>query len=83
MLVDHAAFRNEVEFRLDRLRADTSTWSHGTFIVGKNYRTFLKDVYAQARQSVFSTSVPEYRDVWSSAFGRELLSHTPISADER
>lgn len=74
MLVDHAAFRNEVEFRLDRLRADTSTWSHGTFIVGKNYRTFLKDVYAQARQSVFSTSVPEYRDVWSSSFGRELLS---------
>jgi predicted nucleotide-binding protein len=74
MLVDHAAFRNEVEFRLDRWRADTSAWSHGTFIVGKNYKTFLKSVYAQARHSVFSTSVPEYRDVWISSFGRELLN---------
>ncbi len=73
MLVDHAAFRSEVEFRLDRWRADTSTWSHGTFIVGKNYGTFLKAVYSQARHSVFSTSVPEYRDVWTSSFGRELL----------
>ena len=74
MLVDHAAFRSEVEFRLDRWRADTSAWSHGTFIVGENYRTFLKAVYAQARRSVFATSVAEYRHVWTSALGRELLA---------
>ena len=72
-LIPHPVFQQEIRFRYQEFLSNSEHWAAGTFIVRNAYENILRGVFENARKEIFSTSVPQYRQTWSSEFGDRLL----------
>ncbi|HEX8697556.1 MAG TPA: TIR domain-containing protein [Myxococcaceae bacterium] len=73
MKVAYEPFQEEIAFKCNEWRALSSEWARGTVVVRNNYSRLLLEVYRAATSSIFSTSVPEYRSMWQSPVGHQLI----------
>lgn len=71
--IRHISFQNAVTFHCSDWASVSSSWAEGTLRVDKRYQTLLSEVYEFAKKSIFSTSIPLYRDMWKSESGRRIL----------
>jgi hypothetical protein len=70
---EHPDFRDEVISQCMDWEATSNEWAQGRVVVRQNYESLLSSVYGSARESIFSTIIPEYAKVWLTTMGRSLL----------
>jgi hypothetical protein len=66
-------FREAVLQECDDFRARASDWSEGRIRAQVHYNKFLLTFYERAKESVFSTNIPNYLSTWSTDFGDRLM----------
>jgi len=66
-------FQHVIRDELARFQRKTVGWASGRIEITDKYSNTLLFLYTSARNSVFSTSVPEYLKTWSDPFGGQIL----------
>jgi hypothetical protein len=59
---------------LIRFQRKPNAWESGQIEITDKYSDVLLSFYESAQVSVFSTSVPEYLETWSGAFGKQIIA---------
>jgi hypothetical protein len=71
---DSSVFHAEMRHELDDLNARAADWSQGQMLVPPSrYNKVLIELYRQARESVFSTTIPQYLPTWPGPLGQRML----------
>ena len=58
--------------RLVELASERAAWTFDSTSVAQ-YTKILLNIYRSAERAVFSTSIPDYEDTWSSTLGRHIV----------
>jgi hypothetical protein len=67
-------FREAVLRECDDFRARSADWSEGRMLANVHYNQLLMTFYERAKESVFSTNIPNYLSTWSMSFGDQLMA---------
>lgn len=74
MEFENEVFRNEIRYRLKKVKEESETWQNGDLITdADNYERILQLFYRDARQNVFATCNDEYLRFWQSPQSRGIL----------
>jgi hypothetical protein len=81
MTINNEVFRSMVRRRCERLLAKSASWRQGRFMAKWDYNSILVELYSNARDRVFCTSVPDFLANWTGNLGKALLqAHRRSSA---
>jgi hypothetical protein len=71
--IDNDIFRQAMLDECHSFQAKVGVWSDGQFQAhDAQYNEILLQLYAHARESVFSTTIPNYLPTWTTPLGRQI-----------
>ncbi|HEY0736753.1 MAG TPA: hypothetical protein VGD69_17675 [Herpetosiphonaceae bacterium] len=72
--IDHPIFRKAILGKVYNFSADVNNWENGQLYFGPlDSQEYLLDLYRDAKDTVFSTSVKDFFEHWDEVFGDRIL----------
>lgn len=71
--VEHSAFESILKKWVENFKDDSEDFGRGILKIRFDYNFFLTEMFRNANSEIFSTTIPEYFQVWERPLGKRLL----------